>query len=90
VSVYSVTHLYCVKMAKHRITQTTPSIAQGFYFGTNGQESSTTLCLEEVCQEVVPVGCQIQSTVFVRVCQNVALGTKSIIYDCHVQNSTCL
>jgi len=26
--------------------------------GANGPESSTTLCLEEVCQLAVPVGCQ--------------------------------
>jgi len=42
-------------------------------------ESSTTLCLEEVHQVVVPAGRQ-TTTVFGGVHQNAALGVKSDIY----------
>jgi len=49
------------------------------YNGANGPESSTTLCLEEVCQVAVPVGRH--ATVFGRVHQNVSPRVKSAVYN---------
>ena len=49
-------------------------------FYTMGPVLSMTLCLEEVCQVVVPVGCQ-TATVFGRLHQSVTPGAKSAIYD---------
>jgi len=50
------------------------------HHGTNGPESSTTTCLEEVRQVAVPVERQ-TTTEFGRVHPNAALGTKSALYN---------
>jgi len=50
------------------------------YPGASRSESSTTLCLEGVCQVAVPVGRQ-TTTVFGQVHKNAALGVKSAVYN---------
>jgi len=50
------------------------------YQGVSGPQSSTMLCLEEVCQVMVLAGRQ-TTTMFVGVHQNVAPGAKCAIYD---------